>query len=91
MQCATLGVVVVASDGAVEHLSIGLHSSTWNPSAVRSSLGAEPPLEADASRRIMRSVPVAPYRAAAATGPLPLKPALFRYLPIDATRKRTTV
>lgn len=34
----TLGVVVVASDGAVEHLSIGLHSSTWKSSALSSSL-----------------------------------------------------
>lgn len=78
----TFGVVVVASDGAVEHLSIGLHSSTWKPSAVSPSVGPEPPLEADASRRIIRSVPIAPYRAEAATGPLPLKPGVFRYLPV---------
>lgn len=56
----TFGVVIVARDGEVEDRSIGLHSSTWKPSADGSSSGAVPALAVDASRRTIRSVPFAP-------------------------------
>lgn len=36
----------------------------------------------------MRSVPTAPYRAEAATGPLPLKPGWFRYLSVRRENQR---